>query len=197
MEEKDIMTITKNVVANFIDDEDKFIKQQTIDHIIQNGKYYDVISISKARVKKIVENGLKYEQLKKENKELKELIAFRNTGRVSGKLVAEKVLRFNDLQEENTRLKAEFAEKDRLLENAIVPKFKVGDRVWAVIDYFSEETATGFETVIENGIVEEIRVNKYRMDYLSGNRIYREQKYEYLFATEEEAQQKLKELEGK
>jgi len=197
MEEKDIMTITKNVVANFIDDEDKFIKQQTIDHIIQNGKYYDVISISKARVKKIVENGLKYEQLKKENKELKELIAFRNTGRVSGKLVAEKVLRFNDLQEENTRLKAELAEKDRLLENAIVPKFKVGDRVWAVIDYFSEETATGFETVIENGIVEEIRVNKYRMDYLSGNRIYREQKYEYLFATEEEAQQKLKELEGK
>lgn len=71
MEEKDIMTITKNVVANFIDDEDKFIKQQTIDHIIQNGKYYDVISISKARVKKIVENGLKYEQLKKENKDLK------------------------------------------------------------------------------------------------------------------------------
>lgn len=71
MEEKDIITITRNVVVNFIDDEDKFIKQQTIDHIIQNGKYYDVISISKARVKKIVENGLKYEQLKKENEELK------------------------------------------------------------------------------------------------------------------------------
>lgn len=39
-------------------------------------------------------------QLKKENEELKELIDFRNTGRVSGKLVAEKVLRFDDLETE-------------------------------------------------------------------------------------------------
>lgn len=82
------------------------------------------------------------EQLKKENEELKELIAFRNTGRVSGKLVAEKVLRFNDLQEENTRLKAELAEKDRLLENAILPKFNKGEECYAFTDhcaYFSND----------------------------------------------------------
>ena len=69
--EKEVFEITKNVIANFIDDEDKFVKQQIIDHIIQNGKYYDVINISKLRVKEIVENGLKYKQLKKENEELK------------------------------------------------------------------------------------------------------------------------------
>ena len=92
MEEKDIMTITKNVVANFIDDEDKFIKQQTIDHIIQNGKYYDVISISKARVKEIVENGLKYEQLKKENKDLKSS---------QNKVAIEKLEELSDIINEN------------------------------------------------------------------------------------------------
>jgi len=75
MEEKEVFEITKNIVANFIDDEDKFVKQQTIDHIIQNGKYYDIINISRARVKQIVENGLKYEQLKKENEELKTELA--------------------------------------------------------------------------------------------------------------------------
>jgi hypothetical protein len=71
MEEKEVFEITSNIVANFIDDADKFVKQQTIDHIMQNGKYYDVINISKSRVKEIVENGLKYEQLKKENAYLK------------------------------------------------------------------------------------------------------------------------------
>ena len=75
MEEKEVFEITKNIVANFIDDADKFVKQQTIDHIIQNGKYYHVINISKSRVKEIVENGLKYEQLKKENEQKDQRIA--------------------------------------------------------------------------------------------------------------------------
>lgn len=36
------------------------------------------------------------------------------------------------LQQENEQLKQQLAEKDKQLENAIVPKFKVGDVLWYI-----------------------------------------------------------------
>ena len=43
---------------------------------------------------------------------------------------------------ENLKLKAELAEKDRLLENTIIPKFKIGDEVW-IIKRIKQEVANG------------------------------------------------------
>ena len=68
MEEKEVFEITKNIVANFIDDEDKFVKQQTIDHIIQNGKYYDTGN-KLEYLKTVVEFALKNPEIKSDFRE--------------------------------------------------------------------------------------------------------------------------------
>lgn len=82
------------------------------------------------------------------------------------------------------KLEEELAE---LKENSIVPKFKVGDKVWFIVD-----------GKIEKGkILENSKHKLCRFVYsITGGGIgyYYEN---YIFATEEEAKQKLKELEGK
>ncbi len=82
------------------------------------------------------------------------------------------------------RLEKELAE---LKENSIVPKFKVGNKVWFIVD-----------GKIEKGkILENSKHKLCRFVYsITGGGIgyYSEN---YIFATEQEAQQKLKELEEK
>ena len=85
------------------------------------------------------------------------------------------------------------AELEKQLENAIVPKFKVGDEIFAVVTYIADPKD---KTVIESGIVQKIECDKNQIKYWCDNgRIYWEDECEKLFATEQEAQQKLKELE--
>ena len=76
-----------------------------------------------------------------------------------------------------------------------MPKFKVGDTIFAVVTYIADPKD---KTVIESGIVQKIECDKNQIKYWCDNgRIYWEDECEKLFATEQEAQQKVKELEGK
>ena len=99
---------------------------------------------------------------------------------------AERELKY--CMQENTKLEAK-------LENAIVPKFNFGDTIFAVVTYIDDPKD---KTVIESGIVQKIECDKNQIKYWCDNgRIYWEDECEKLFATEQEAQQKLKELEEK
>ena len=84
-----------------------------------------------------------------------------------------------------------------LKANAILPKFKVGDEIWAVVSYITESEDDIYNNVIETGIVQKIEIDKREIKYWCDNgRIYWEDEFVKLFATKEEAQQKLKELES-
>lgn len=97
----------------------------------------------------------------------------------------EKDKRIAELEEELAELK----------ENSIVPKFNFGDTIFAVVTYIDDPKD---KTVIESGIVQKIECDKNQIKYWCDNgRIYWEDECEKLFATEQEAQQKLKELEKK
>ena len=99
-----------------------------------------------------------------------------------------------ELDQANERLKKEIEERqhlqcdyktyNNLKESAIVPKFKVGQKIWYIDRYgIQKDTIISFTYFsIQNEIL-----------YKMGDEIidYRE---EYIFATEQEAQAKLKEL---
>lgn len=115
------------------------------------------------------------------------------------------------------------AELEEQLKNAIVPKFKVGQEVWCVYEYwwngkFADESN---KFAINNFIIDAININKYgehyifhkeyegrdnvicyqpnfngnRFDVMSGVQNHYIDDY-YLFATKEEAQAKLEEFKG-
>lgn len=77
------------------------------------------------------------------------------------------------------------------LKNAIVPKFKIEQEVWYMdtrINDFNEQ-----RYMIESYIIEEIVIFEYGIRYVGDDvSMYEED----LFATKEEAQAKLKELQG-
>ena len=89
----------------------------------------------------------------------------------------------NELIEIKHKLEQELAE---LKEKAIVSKFKVGQKIWYIDIYgIQKDTIISFTYFsIQNEIL-----------YKMGDEIidYRE---EYIFATEQEAQEKLKEIQG-
>jgi len=91
------------------------------------------------------------------------------------------------------------AELEKQLENAIVPKFKIGQEIW-VIKRIKQEIANG--KIIEQysyfngGTPENLRnVNRWRIR-LKNNSEVTKKEYE-LFATREQAEEALKQLEGK
>ena len=92
------------------------------------------------------------------------------------------------LEEENKQLKQRIAELEEQLKNAIVPKFKIGQEVWYVEDKFTMESGEILEIQIwdlkKDNIV-------YVIEY--GGNVWCESA---IFATKEEAQAKLKELQG-
>lgn len=77
------------------------------------------------------------------------------------------------------------AELEEQLKNAIVPKFKIGDKVYAIIDTFAY---TGVFPV-------EIRDNHLLYEVWDGQDTTK-QHHTRIFATKEEAQAKLQELRG-
>lgn len=87
------------------------------------------------------------------------------------------------LKERNDRLEQELAE---LKQKAIVPKFKVGDKVYAIIDTFAY---TGVFPV-------EIKDTHLLYEVWDGQDITK-QHFARIFATKEEAEQKLAEIGGK
>ena len=91
-----------------------------------------------------------------------------------------------ECKKENLKLHQRIAELEEQLKNAIVPKFKVGQEVWYIDRYgVQKDIIVSFTYFsIENEIL-------YKMhDEIIDHR------EKYIFATKEEAQVKLEELEG-
>jgi hypothetical protein len=95
-----------------------------------------------------------------------------------------------------TQLKNRIAELEEQVKDCIKPKFKIGQEVW-FINEISEE--------IYLGVVVGFEVSKvyfspldiyYRIEYEDGCLITDDFEDEFVFATKEEAQVKLKELKG-
>lgn len=79
------------------------------------------------------------------------------------------------------------AELEEQLKSAIVPKFKIGQEVWYLVDNNGK---------IKQAEILEIRIGSFGLYYeLDFNGRFREE--QYIFTTKEEAQAKLEELKGK
>lgn len=101
---------------------------------------------------------------------------------------------WNRIQEKNKRI----AELEEQLKNAIVPKFKIEDRCWAI------RNATNIYKEPKQVLIKEIKITKNCVKYYAKNGccINRTDKttmhlQSQLFATKEEALAKLEELRGK
>lgn len=100
-----------------------------------------------------------------------------------------------ELREKDQRiaeLEKQLAEKDKMLENAIVPKFKVGQEVWVI--GFIENKYGAFQEPISKTVTATIQ----RLDGFDYCELNEEGNFYCdldVFATEQEAQQELKELE--
>ena len=80
------------------------------------------------------------------------------------------------------------SELEEQLKNAIVPKFKVGQEVFVIIQGVVRTTAINSFSFFEGYEV------SYYCKYVDGERMYLELDESELFATKEEAEAKLKEL---
>ena len=92
-------------------------------------------------------------------------------------------VRLNEFNDKIKELEQELAE---LKEKAIVPKFKVGQKIWYLDRYgIQKDTIISFTYFsIQNEIL--YKMSDEIIDY----------REEYIFATEQEAQDKLKEMKG-
>lgn len=84
------------------------------------------------------------------------------------------------------------AELEEKLKNAIVPKFKIGQEVWYAYNKYQKFP---FKCVIDKIVYDSSKNYKFRYD--TSDEYYICVKEEDLFATEEEAEQKLAEIGGK
>lgn len=84
-------------------------------------------------------------------------------------------------------LKSELAE---LKQKAIVPKFRIGQEVFIIIQDVIRATSINSFRVFENNEL------SYYCKYVDGERMYLELDEEEIFATKEEAEQKLAEIKG-
>lgn len=89
--------------------------------------------------------------------------------------------------QENADLKNELAE---LKQKAIVPKFNIGQEVFIIIQDVIRATSINSFRVFENNEL------SYYCKYVDGKRMYLELDEEEIFATKEEAEQKLAEIKG-
>lgn len=92
---------------------------------------------------------------------------------------------------ESTEKDQRIAELERRLENAIVPKFKIGQKVYIADIYDGRVTK---EEYIGENLEYIITFKKYHCGCCEDE--YHEIEKELCFATEEEAEQKLKQLKG-
>ena len=82
-------------------------------------------------------------------------------------------------------------ELEEQLKNAIVPKFKIGQEVWYAYNKYQKFP---FKCVIDKIVYDSSKNYKFRYD--TSDEYYICVKEEDLFATKEEAQAKLQELQG-
>lgn len=94
-----------------------------------------------------------------------------------------------ECKKENLKLQQRIAELEEQLKNAIVPKFKIGQEVWYV---WNKSQVIPFKCKIEKIVYDSSK--NYKLKYDSEHYICMQE--QHLFATKEEAQAKLKELQG-
>ena len=95
------------------------------------------------------------------------------------------------LKEKDDKIKQLEQELAELKEKAIVPKFKIGQEVWHVYNKYQKYP---FRCVIDKIVYDSSKNHKFRYD--TSGELYVGIKEEDLFATEQEAQAKLKEIQG-
>ena len=95
---------------------------------------------------------------------------------------------FNKEQKDQRIIELE-KELEELKEKAIVPRFKLGQEVWYVYNKYQKFP---FRCVIDKIVYDSSKNHKFRYD--TSGELYIGIKEEDLFATKEEAQEKLKEL---
>ena len=88
---------------------------------------------------------------------------------------------------QNANLRNENAE---LKQKAIVPKFQIGQDVFVILDSVVEETSINSITIFTGNEL------SYYCKYVGNERMYLELEEEQIFATREEAAQKLAEIKG-
>lgn len=125
-------------------------------------------------------------KIEQENEQLKQQVKgleFDRTMCMNGniKLSMQLTDSYNDIKQ----LKQQLAEKDELLKNAVVPKFKVGDEVWLI-----EENGLTDKKELMNCKIQRHSI-EYKVDGIFSRTWYYD---DSLFATKEEAQKKLEEL---
>ena len=108
------------------------------------------------------------------------------SARNGGKQALKDLICASELREENKQLKQQLAEKDELLRNAIVPKFRLGDEVFCL-----------YENELFLGEVIRININKdftmFGVEDINDNMHFFTDK---IFATRQEAEARLNELKG-
>ena len=99
----------------------------------------------------------------------------------------------NRLLDDFDRKDQRIAELEEQLKNAIMPKFKIGQKVLAIVweDFIGEK----YNYRIIEGIIDHLFIN--RDNKISYGTMCQSFRSENLFATEEEAKLKLEELESK
>lgn len=112
----------------------------------------------------------------------------------------ERMFRGSRLANEMATLLVEYreriAELEEQLKNAIVPKFKIGQKVWFVDD-IAEEIFLGIVVGFEGSRVYDAPFEfYYRIEYEDGCLITDDFEDKLVFTTKEEALAKLKELKG-
>lgn len=95
------------------------------------------------------------------------------------------------IRQENEKLKNKITELEENLKNSIIYKFKIGQEVFIIIQDIVRTTSINSFRVFENNEL------SYYCKYVDGQRMYLELDEDEVFATQEEAEEKLKQLGDK
>lgn len=153
-----------------------------VEFIKEHDEYY-VAEIMFGNQKRIAE----LEQELAKYKELQDRLGLKNADEFEWFVMLD-LLTDNEKNMHILDLHRELAE---LKENAIVPRFKLGQKVWYVYNKYQKFP---FRCVIDKIVYDSSKNHKFRYD--TSGELYIGIKEEDLFATEQEAQEKLKEMQG-
>ena len=103
------------------------------------------------------------------------------------KFLEEQIAKKRELNDILWKMEQELAE---LKQKAIVPKFKVGQDVFIILDAVIKDTNINSITIFAGNEL------SYYCKYVNNERMYLELDEEEIFATKEEAEQKLAEIKG-
>ena len=154
---------------------------EELDKLLRTREHYETLLFDKdERIAELEQELAKY-------KELQDQLGLENADEFEWFVMLD-LLTDNEKNMHILDLHRELAE---LKEKAIVPKFKIGQEVWHVYNKYQKYP---FRCVIDKIVYDSSKNHKFRYD--TSGELYVGIKEEDLFATEQEAQAKLKEIQG-